>query len=74
MPLVKDTRIADVEYSCRYSTPAGSYQKIYQNLHAAIREDKEKLIVKPEQAALTMKIIELAFQSSREGRTLKVEV
>ena len=58
----------------RYPSPAGSYQNIYQNLYTAIREDKEKLIVKPEQAALTMKIIELAFQSSREGRTLKVEL
>ncbi|KAJ9125727.1 hypothetical protein QFC24_002511 [Naganishia onofrii] len=58
----------------KYPSPPGSYQKIYQNLYTAIREDKDKLIVKPEQAALTMKIIELAFQSSKEGRRLKVEV
>ncbi|KAJ9095416.1 hypothetical protein QFC20_006654 [Naganishia adeliensis] len=58
----------------KYPSPPGSYQNIYQNLYTAIREDKDALIVKPEQAALTMKIIELAFQSSREGRRLKVEV
>jgi hypothetical protein len=35
--------------------------------------DPSRLIVKPEQAALTIRLIELAEQSSREGRTLTLK-
>jgi len=47
----------------------GRYQDLFQNLYEAIAEGKE-LIVKPEQARTTIRIIELAFQSNREKRTV----
>lgn len=47
----------------------GRYQDLFRNVYEAIAEGKE-LIVKPEQARTTIRIIELAFQSSREKRTI----
>ncbi|HEX3386680.1 MAG TPA: oxidoreductase [Mucilaginibacter sp.] len=47
----------------------GRYQDLFQNVHEAVAEGKE-LIVKPEQARTTIRIIELAFQSNREKRTV----
>ena len=47
----------------------GRYQDYFQNVYDAIANDFE-LIVKPEQARLTIRIIELAFQSNREKRTV----
>jgi len=48
----------------------GRYQDLFQNVYEAIAEGKE-LIVKPEQARTTIRIIELAVQSSREKRTVE---
>jgi len=47
----------------------GRYQDLFQNVYEAIAEGKG-LIIKPEQARTTIRIIELAFQSSREKRTV----
>ncbi|GAA5891162.1 hypothetical protein JCM5296_004915 [Sporobolomyces johnsonii] len=50
---------------------AGQYGQWFANVAEAIQtNDPSKLVVTPEQAALTIKIIELATQSSLEGRTL----
>jgi scyllo-inositol 2-dehydrogenase (NADP+) len=46
----------------------GRYQDLFRNVYEAIAEGKE-LIVKPGQARTTIRIIELAFQSTREKRT-----
>ncbi|GAA5926349.1 uncharacterized protein JCM15063_000251 [Sporobolomyces koalae] len=52
----------------------GNYKAWFENVAEAIENgDRTKLIVKPEQAALTIKVIELAIQSSNEGRTIKFE-
>ncbi|GAA5984172.1 hypothetical protein JCM11641_005137 [Rhodosporidiobolus odoratus] len=49
----------------------GAYGKWFENVaEALLAKDPSKLIVKPEQAALTIRIIELAEQSSKEGRTI----
>jgi scyllo-inositol 2-dehydrogenase (NADP+) len=48
----------------------GRYQDLFQNVYEAIAEGKE-LIVKPEQARQTIRIIELAIQSNREKRTIE---
>jgi scyllo-inositol 2-dehydrogenase (NADP+) len=48
----------------------GRYQDLFQNVYDAIAEGRE-LIVKPDQARTTIRIIELAFQSSKEKRTVK---
>ena len=47
----------------------GRYQDIFQNLYEAITEGKP-LIVTPEQARDTIRIIELAIQSNKEKRTV----
>lgn len=47
----------------------GRYQDFFQNVYDAIAEGKE-IIVKPEQSRKTIRIIELAFQSNREKRTV----
>ena len=48
----------------------GRYQDLFRNVYEAIAEGKP-LIVQPEQARTTIRIIELAFESSREKRTVK---
>ncbi|KAL4899000.1 hypothetical protein BDW74DRAFT_171838 [Aspergillus multicolor] len=52
------------------ATPGG-YQHFYQNVHDAIT-GKEELVVKPRDAALVMKMIELCRQSAIEGKTLRL--
>lgn len=45
----------------------------FKNVHDAISKgDPELLVVKPEQAALTIRIIEAAQIASKEGRTVKL--
>jgi hypothetical protein len=48
---------------------------LYKSLHDAIRSDKgrEALLVKPEEAALVIKIIELGMRASKEGKVLDFE-
>jgi len=48
----------------------GRYQDYFQNVYNAIANDQE-LIVKPEQARDTIRIIELCFQSNAEKRTVR---
>lgn len=48
---------------------AGRYQDYFQNVHEAIANGAG-LIVKPEQARQTIRVIELAFLSNREKRTV----
>lgn len=71
------TRMANPTRStlCRHASPAGEYQTLYKSLHDAIRSDKgrEALLVKPEEAALVIKIIELGMRASKEGKVLAFE-
>ncbi|HTD39752.1 MAG TPA: Gfo/Idh/MocA family oxidoreductase [Mucilaginibacter sp.] len=48
----------------------GNYQNLFQNVYEAITEGKE-LVVKPEQARQTIRVIELCFQSNAEKRTVR---
>lgn len=62
---------ADHVTSCRITSETGNYRAWFENVGEALQaNDPSRLIVKPEQAALTIRLIELAEQSSREGRTL----
>ena len=49
----------------------GDYRDYFINLRDAIN-GKAELTVKPEEARNVMRIIKLAFQSSRERRTIEV--
>lgn len=52
-------------------TSPGRYQAFYENVYDAIVKSAA-LIVTPEQARDVVRIIELAMESSREGRTVEV--
>lgn len=57
--------------SRRITSVPGSYASWFSNVgDALLANDPSQLIVKPEQAALVIKVIEVATQSSREGRTI----
>ncbi len=59
-----------IHFRGKIETSRGCYQKYYENIYDAIVHQKE-LNVKPEEARDVIKIIELAFQSNREKRTVK---
>lgn len=50
---------------------AGSYSAFYDNLYGAIRNGEE-LKVKAKEAASVIRVIELAYQSGKEGRRIEV--
>ena len=49
----------------------GDYKNLFVNIHDAIRNGAE-LEVKPEEARNNIRIVELALQSAKEGRTVEV--
>ncbi len=57
----------------RLPTLRGDYRGFYENVRDAI-EGKAELVVKPEQAWRTTRLIELARESSGQGRRLRVEL
>jgi predicted dehydrogenase len=63
--------MASLEFEGRVASCPGDYRSIYRNLARTIRF-QETLEVRPEQALNTIRIIELAFESSRQGRVMTV--
>jgi scyllo-inositol 2-dehydrogenase (NADP+) len=57
----------------RIPTLRGDYRGFYENVRDAV-EGKAELVVKPEQAWRTTRLIELARESSGQGRRLKVDL
>jgi scyllo-inositol 2-dehydrogenase (NADP+) len=64
-----NTEVAGLHVEGRVETVAGRYQAYYQNILDAIR-GRAELAVKPEEAMNTIRIIELALQSSAQGRAV----
>jgi predicted dehydrogenase len=64
-----NTRLGELHVEGVVETLPGCYQAFYQNVADAIR-GRAELAVKPEEARDTIRIIELAMQSSREKRTV----
>lgn len=64
-----NTEIDDLHFEGEIETAPGCYQAYYQNIAAVLRGETE-LAVKPEEAFNTIRIIELALQSSEEKRTV----
>ena len=57
---------------CRWpSTERGQYVKLFENVAAVIRDGAEQA-VKWEESAEVIELIELAYQSAREERTVVV--
>ncbi|AZN38274.1 oxidoreductase [Paenibacillus albus] len=66
-----NTSIGDLHVEGVIETIAGSYADYYNNVYESIIGQAE-LEVKPEQARNAIRIIELALQSSEEGRKLPI--
>lgn len=64
-----NTQACGVHLRGRVETDAGDYAAFYRNVADAIR-GRAELIVKPEEAANTIRVIELASESSAAKRTL----
>jgi predicted dehydrogenase len=64
-----NTQFGDLHVEGQVETLAGCYQAFYQNI-AGVIMGREELAVKPEEAMNTIRIIELAFQSSEQRRTI----
>lgn len=64
-----DTEVAGLHVEGRVETVPGAYQAFYENVRDAIAGGAE-LAVTPEQAADTIRVIELARRSSEELRTV----
>jgi scyllo-inositol 2-dehydrogenase (NADP+) len=60
-----------LRFSGRIRTLPGSYQSYYRNVAGAINGTAE-LAVKPEEARMAVRLIELGLQSAREQRTVEV--
>ena len=64
-----DTEYKGLRFVGKIQSEVGDYRGFYENVYRAIL-GQEELTVKPEQARNTIRIIELAMQSSAEKRTL----
>lgn len=65
-----NTNLKGLHFKGKIESEPGNYSGIYQNMCDAIL-GVEELEVKPEQARNTIRIIELAIQSSQEKRSIK---
>ena len=66
---ILNTRIGGLHFQGKIETAPGCYPAYYENIYQAIRGEAG-LIVKPEEARNTIRIIELAVQSNAEQRTV----
>jgi len=64
-----NTIYQDLNLQGKIKSEAGDYRGLYENVYKAILGEEE-LEVKPEQARNTIRVIELAMQSSAEKRTI----
>jgi predicted dehydrogenase len=60
-----------VKFQGKVESEHGDYREYFINLRDAIN-GKAELAVKPEEARNVMHIIELAFQSNKEKRTIEI--
>jgi len=67
-----NTEVNGLHYTGKIETLPGRYQNYYENIYNAITQ-RDSLQVSPEQARNVIRLIELAFQSSREGHTLSID-
>ncbi|MFP4097099.1 MAG: Gfo/Idh/MocA family oxidoreductase [Cyclobacteriaceae bacterium] len=67
-----DTEINGLHFRGEVESERGNYSLFYDNIYDVIAKGAE-LSVKPQEAMNVIRIIELAEQSDREGRSMKVE-
>jgi predicted dehydrogenase len=68
-----DTTVGELHVTGTIETIPGSYTHYYQNIADHINGSAD-LIVKPEEAGLAIRMIELALQSSKEEKTVRVNM
>lgn len=66
-----NTELRGLHFEGKLETLPGNYNIFYQNIFNAIRK-KEELMVKAEEAAQVIEIIEAAMQSSDVGREVRL--
>ncbi len=66
---ILNTQIGGLHFQGKIETSQGCYSAYYENVYQAIRGEAE-LMVKPEEARNTIRLIELAVQSNAEQRTV----
>lgn len=67
-----NTQVGGLHVKGLVETERGSYMGYYDNIYEVIRE-KGKLVVKPEQAWLTMAIIEAAIKSNEDKKVISFD-
>ena len=65
-----NTEVGGLHLRGKIQTLVGDYRAYYRNIYEAITENKE-LAVKPEEALNVIRVIELAYTSHRQRRTLR---
>jgi len=68
-----DLMLDGLRFAGKVETLPGAYQAYYANVRDAVNGIAE-LAVKPEEARNVIRLIELGFASSREGRTIEVKL
>lgn len=61
----------DLNFNGHVETEAGNYMAFYDNVYDVLVKDREQA-VKPAEAAEVIRIIEMAFESSRKGKMIKI--
>jgi predicted dehydrogenase len=67
------TRLSGLSFQGQVETIAGCYQAFYQNVVDAIA-GRAEIAVKPEEARNTIRLIELAIESSEQKRTVHISL
>ncbi len=65
-----NTSVNGLHYEGKVETIPGNYALFYTNLYHTIREG-EPLMVKPEEALMTIKVLEACLESNRLGKTVE---
>jgi predicted dehydrogenase len=65
-----NSSVDGLHFEGKIETIPGNYARFYANLYESIREGAE-LMVKPEEALMTIQILEACLESNREKRTVQ---
>ena len=68
-----NTNINGLHFNGKIETLPGNYADFFANLYGVIREGKE-LMVKPEEALTTIRILEACLESNRFKKTVEFKV
>lgn len=67
-----NTTVNGLDIKGRVTSEKGDYRDYYRNIYRAVR-NKEEVLVKPVEARNVIRLLELANDSAREGRIVRIE-